>query len=189
MTARQTLGGFIPSNGVGTGFSRRALEMLAQRHANRIFEPGCLTEDYENGFRVRQLGLKQQFIPVHVRHGRPIATREYFPHEFGRAIRQRTRWITGIGLQSWEFHSARETLDHLYWFWRDRRSLIGNLVTPLTNIVFVYGTGTWLWANAHHVAWGLSREASSIERAGIAGLALQALHTGLRIGFSHRIYG
>lgn len=189
MMARQTLGGFIPSNGVGTGFSRRALEMLAERHSNRIFEPGCLTEDYENGFRVRGLGLKQQFIPIHIRHGRPIATREYFPHEFGLAVRQRSRWVTGINLQSWEFHSPRETFDHLYWFWRDRKGLVGNVVTPLTNIVFVYGAATWCWAHAHHIAWGLAREASSIERAGIAGLALQGLHTALRIGLSRRIYG
>ena len=189
MMARQTLGGFIPSNGVGTGFSRRALEMLAQQHSNRIFEPGCLTEDYENGFRVRKLGLPQQFIPIHIRHGRPIATREYFPHEFGLAVRQRSRWVTGINLQSWEFHSPRETLDHLYWFWRDRKGLVGNMVTPLTNIVFVYGAATWSWAIAHHSVWGLAREASSIERAGIAGLTLQALHTLLRIGLTCRIYG
>ena len=189
MMARQTLGGFIPSNGVGTGFSRRALEMLAERHSNRIFEPGCLTEDYENGFRVRKLGLKQQFIPIHIRHGRPIATREYFPDEFGLAVRQRSRWVTGINLQSWEFHSPRETFDHFYWFWRDRKGLVGNIVTPLTNIVFVYGAATWGWAHVHHLAWGLAREASSIERAGLAGLSLQAVHTLLRIGLSQRIYG
>ena len=39
MPARQLLGGFIPSNGVGTGFSRRALETLAEKYSNRIFEP------------------------------------------------------------------------------------------------------------------------------------------------------
>jgi len=189
MMARQTLGGFIPSNGVGTGFSRKALEMLAAAHSNRIFEPGCLTEDYENGFRVRKLGLPQQFIPIHIRNGRPIATREYFPHEFGLAVRQRSRWVTGINLQSWEFHGFRETLDHLYWFWRDRKGLVGNLVTPLTNIVFVYGAITWSWAVAHHAPWGLAREASSIERAGLAGLTLQAMHTILRMGLASRIYG
>jgi adsorption protein B len=189
MMARQALGGFIPSNGVGTGFSRRALEMLAARHSNRIFEPGCLTEDYENGFRVRKLGLKQQFIPILIRHGRAIATREYFPHEFSLAVRQRSRWVTGINLQSWEFHGVRESLEHVYWFWRDRKGLIGNIVTPLTNMVFVYGAVTWSWAEAHHAAWGLAREASSIERAGVAGLTLQALHTVLRIALCRRIYG
>jgi adsorption protein B len=189
MIARQVLGGFIPSNGVGTGFSRRALEMLAERHSNRIFEPGCLTEDYENGFRVASLGLRQQFIPIQIRHGRPIATREFFPLDFALAIRQRSRWVTGINLQSWEFHSFRETMKHLYWFWRDRKGLIGNLVTPLTNLVFLYGVATWMWAHGHHTAWGLAREASSIERAGEAGLTLQGVHTVIRILCSRRIYG
>src|SRR6266853_5443918 len=128
MPARQLLGGFIPSNGVGTGFSRRALETLAEWYSNRIFEPACMTEDYENGFRIRRLCLPQKFIPIHFRHGRPIATREYFPTTFRMAVRQRTRWIMGITLQSWEYHSAYETSRHLYWFWRDRKALIGNLV-------------------------------------------------------------
>jgi adsorption protein B len=46
-----------------------------------------------------------------------------------------------------------------------------------------------MWAHGHHTAWGLAREASSIERAGEAGLALQAFHTALRIGFSQSVYG
>ncbi len=163
--------------------------MLAERHSNRIFEPGCLTEDYENGFRVAGMGLPQQFIPIHIRQGRPIATREYFPRRFGLAIRQRSRWVTGINLQSWEFHSPRETVRHLYWFWRDRKSLIGNLVTPLTNLVFLYGAATWLWAHGHHTAWGLAREASAIERAGEAGLTLQGVHLLIRVACSRRIYG
>src|SRR5947209_3486222 len=47
--ARQQLGGFLPSNGVGTGFSRAALDELAADRGGRIFDPECLTEDYENG--------------------------------------------------------------------------------------------------------------------------------------------
>jgi adsorption protein B len=43
MPVRQALGGFIPSNGVGTAFSRRILQRLAIAYGNRIFEPGCLT--------------------------------------------------------------------------------------------------------------------------------------------------
>ena len=145
--------GFIPSNGVGTGFSRKALELLAATYSNRIFEPACLTEDYENGFRVAHLGLSQKFIPVRIRHGRPIATREYFPRGFAGAVGQRSRWITGIGLQSWEFHSFGETARHAYWFWRDRKSLVGNMVGPLTNLFFVYGAATLAWAVSTHHAW------------------------------------
>ncbi|HVW85422.1 MAG TPA: glycosyl transferase family protein [Bryobacteraceae bacterium] len=189
MVARQMLGGFIPSNGVGTGFSRRALEKLAEHHQNRIFEPGCLTEDYENGFRVRRLGFRQKFIPIQIRHGRPIATREYFPHEFGAAVRQRSRWVLGITLQSWDFHSAQETIQHLYWFWRDRKGLAGNLVTPLTNIVFAYGATTWAWARITHQDWGFARETASFSAAWVTGLGLQAMHTAIRCWCSQRIYG
>jgi adsorption protein B len=189
MIGRQFLGGFIPSNGVGTGFSRRALEAMAEQSNNRIFEPGCLTEDYENGFRVARMGMSQKFIPIHFRHGRAIATREYFPRDFHSAVGQRSRWVTGIDLQSWEFHDARETLRHFYWFWRDRKGLVGNLVTPVTNILFVYGVITFIWAQAVHQPWGLAYAASSITRASEAGLSLQALHTAARMWFSSRIYG
>jgi bacteriophage N4 adsorption protein B len=189
MIGRQAMGGFIPSNGVGTGFSRRALEAVAEISNNRIFEPGCLTEDYENGFRVARMGMKQKFIPIHIRHGRAIATREYFPRDFHSAVRQRSRWVTGINLQSWEFHSPRETLRHFYWFWRDRKGLVGNLVTPLTNVLFGYGVLTFLWSEVVRVPWGLAHEASSILRASEAGLSLQAVHTAARIACSWRIYG
>ena len=189
MPARQFLGGFIPSNGVGTGFSRTALEALAAAHSNRIFEPACLTEDYENGFRVRRLGMAQKFIPIVLRHGRPIATREFFPRTFSTAIRQRSRWVTGITLQSWEFHGSRESLQHLYWFWRDRKSVVGNLVTPLTNVLFLYGVVTWSWAHATHHDWRLAHYANNMEGLCIVGLSLQGLHTAIRIWCSRRIYG
>jgi len=189
MPARQLLGGFIPSNGVGTGFSRVALEMLAEAYSNRIFEPACLTEDYENGFRIKRLGLPQKFVPIQVRHGRPIATREYFPLRFRSAVRQRSRWITGITLQSWEFHSARETLRHFYWFWRDRKGLAGNLITPLANILFVWGLSTWSWSQATHHAWLLAREMSRFYPIYMIGLSIQALQTGVRAVCSARIYG
>jgi adsorption protein B len=189
MVGRGFLGGFIPSNGVGTGFSRYALEMLAAHFSNRVFEPGCLTEDYLNGFRIHSLGMAQRFIPIQFRHGRPIATREYFPLRLGKAVTQRTRWMIGITLQSWEYLSPRGNLGYLYWFWRDRRSLIGNLVTPLTNIVFLYGVLTLALAHATHRGWGLARESSSIEFFFKAGLGLQAVHIAIRTWCSARIYG
>jgi adsorption protein B len=189
MPARQLLGGFIPSNGVGTGFSRRALEMIAAQHSNRIFEPACVTEDYENGFRIRRLGLPQKFIPIHFRQGRPIATREYFPRHFTRAIRQRTRWIMGITLQSWEYHPAGETFRHLYWFWRDRKGLIGNLLTPVSNILFLAGLSSWTWSWATHHSWLLAREMSWVSPLFGIGLLIQGIQITIRSACSARIYG
>ncbi|HWE50724.1 MAG TPA: glycosyl transferase family protein [Bryobacteraceae bacterium] len=189
MMARQFLGGFIPSNGVGTGFSREALEGLAQTHSNRIFEPACLTEDYENGWRIHNMGMRQKFIPVQIRYGRAIATREYFPLTFGTAVRQRSRWVTGIGLQSWEFHSARETVRQGYWFWRDRKSVIGNLASPLTNLLFLYGVSSWVRATMGHEAWALAAETRRFAPVYAAGLGMQAVQMAIRAGCSARIYG
>ena len=52
MPARQLLGGFIPSNGVGTGFSRRALELLARN----VFEPDLRAGVHDRGLRERLPG-------------------------------------------------------------------------------------------------------------------------------------
>lgn len=136
---RQALGGFIPSNGVGTGYARTVLEKLAAANANRIFEPACLTEDHENGYRIHRLNCTQLFIPIRELDGGPMATREYFPRNFRAAIKQRTRWTMGISLQFWERHGWRAPRNQLYWFWRDRKGLIGNLLAPAANLLFVYG--------------------------------------------------
>jgi adsorption protein B len=189
MIARQLLGGFIPSNGVGTGYSRRALEQLAERHSNRIFEPAALTEDYENGLRIHELGLPQKFVPVMIRKGRPLATREFFPNTLRDAVRQRSRWILGIALQSWEFHSLRDTMGQIYWFWRDRKGILGNLATPLLNLTFLYGLVTWILAVFRRQTWGLASAAAPIASACVAGLALQGVHMVFRIWCSSRIYG
>jgi hypothetical protein len=63
MPARGLSGSFLPSNGVGTGYSRAVLERLAEERGNRVFEPDSLTEDYESGVRIR-LGFRQFFAPL-----------------------------------------------------------------------------------------------------------------------------
>jgi adsorption protein B len=190
LPVRQLLGGFLPSCGVGTGYSRNALDRLASAHSNCIFEPKCLTEDYENGFRLHRLGSSQLFVPVTKRKGKIVATRGYFPRRFRSAVKQRTRWVMGIGLQSWEMNGWRETVGQLYWLWRDRKGLIGNLLSPVANLVFLYGVMSW-YAN------GMTADASHLILNGNAwivdtfvfSLTLQAVHMAMRIRFSARIYG
>ncbi len=190
LPVRQFLGGFLPSCGVGTGFSRSALDRLGAAYGNRIFEPKCLTEDYENGFRLHRLGCSQFFIPLTYRSGGLVATRGYFPRRFRPAVKQRTRWVMGISLQSWEMHGWRETLAQLYWFWRDRKGLIGNLVGPAANGVFLYGVAQWcMGGNIGSPLRLLLNGRGWI--VGVFGLSLvmQAIHIALRIRFSARIYG
>lgn len=133
---RGHLGGFLPANGVGTGFARAVLERFRHERGN-AFDPECLTEDYETGFRIHAEGYRQIFLPVDGSRG-PVATREYFPRQWRAAVRQRTRWVAGITLQGWERHGWRVPPRQMYWFWRDRKGLAGNLLSPFANFTFFY---------------------------------------------------
>ena len=59
MLVRESLGGFVPSAGVGTGYRREALEKLAHASSNQLFAPEALTEDYENGLRMFRLDARR----------------------------------------------------------------------------------------------------------------------------------
>lgn len=190
MPGRQILHGFIPSNGVGTGYSRWAMEHLARR-GGRIFEPECLTEDYENGLRIHYLGAPQLFMPVRFHEGAPVATREFFPQTARGAIRQRTRWVTGIALQSWERHGFHGDLGTLYWLWRDRKGLIGNPVSMITTLMFLYGAVTWGVSQFTGGPWGMGHLTESPRVLYLLSMTttLQFLHLGVRMWCTSRIYG
>ncbi|MBM3774615.1 MAG: glycosyl transferase family protein [Acidobacteria bacterium] len=147
LPVRQMLGGFIPGAGVGVGFSREALEKLAAR-SGRPFDPDCLTEDYETGFRIHGLGRRQLFLAPRVSEGRLLATRGVFPRDFTAAVRQRARWTIGIALQSWERHGWGRGAGQVYWFWRDRKAILGNLLSPVANLLFLQllfsGEPSWI---------------------------------------------
>lgn len=185
--ARQILGSFLPSNGVGTGFSRAALERLAETSGNRIFEPECLTEDYENGLRLHRLGFRQKFLPLR-RGSDPLATREYFPRTRRGAIRQRTRWITGICLQSQERNGWRANPRDFYWFWRDRKGLLANPVSVLANAFFIWGFFRWVTALLTGGVWQLGR--TVFHPALVAAMLLLPLfRTSVRMACVSRYFG
>lgn len=187
---RQWLGGFLPSNGVGTGFARQALERLAAKDG-KVFNPGMLTEDYEIGLRLHKAGFRQKFLPLEWRQGRPLATREFFPDTISRAIRQRTRWITGICLQGWEQHGWRARPRQLYWYWRDRKGLVGNLVSIAANLLAVYAMVTLGLCRAAGAPWNVGACIAQSPLSGTVGivLCLQAVATLSRTALSARIYG
>lgn len=131
---RQKLRMPIPSAGVGTFFSFRILDVLGRRFGT-WFEEGNLTEDYEVSMKIARLNGKQKFMLLQDPLGEMIATREYFPSDFGRSIRQKTRWTTGIGLQTmlkWGNYASPfvnanwKTLMGRYGLWRDRKALWAN---------------------------------------------------------------
>lgn len=191
MPARLHMGSFLPSSGVGTGFRRDVLEELATRHGNRIFEPTCLTEDYENGLRVYERGYAQLFVSPGPAGAECVATREFFPQRFRAAVRQRTRWVTGIALQGWQRRGWRGSWSTRYWFWRDRKGLVGHPLSLLANVLTAYGALTWAWAWSGGTAWGLAGVASAPRWQSLFALvtALQTVRLVSRAARVHRFYG
>ena len=104
------------------------------------------------------------------------------------AIRQRSRWILGIGLQSWERNGWRGSLPEVYWFWRDRKGLLGNPLSLLSNFVFLYGVLTWIAAQIAGAPWGLARY-SLHPALLIATLAIQIVQSAVRMSCCARFYG
>jgi len=180
MQVRAMLGGFLPGAGVGTGYRRDALDGLAEAECNRVFEPAALTEDYENGWRLFRLGCSQAFVPLW-RNARNdfLATREYFPRDWTSALKQRTRWVMGIALQTWQRHGWSGSMGEIYWLWRDRKGLVANPLSLAANLIFVYGAATNLWARIEPPAAHLA----------LATLSLAALRMANRVWYVARIYG
>lgn len=134
LPVRQALGMPVPSAGVGTFFSWRILEKMGPRFGY-WFDEGNLTEDYEISLRIARMGGKQRFLFMLAPGGELLSTREYFPSELGRSVRQKTRWTIGIGLQTaarWGNYGVFTKFPGLkdfimaYALWRDRKALWAN---------------------------------------------------------------
>ncbi len=189
MRARQFSGSFLPSCGVGTGFARHILEQLARERNNVVFNPASLTEDYEVGVYVYNAGFRQHFAPLTENEKGLIATREFFPRRIRSAIRQRTRWVTGIALQSWARDGWRGSFSCRYWFWRDRKGLFVNPLSLLTNMLFVAGLADLIESAIRHRPWLFAVSNPAVLNLCLSASLLQCLRTGLRMLHSGRIYG
>ncbi|MGJ5818542.1 glycosyl transferase family protein [Paludibaculum fermentans] len=159
LETRVQLGGFLPGCGVGTAFRREALDQLAEASQNCIFNPGSLTEDYDNGLRMFRMGCRQAMLPLETAGGSLVATREYFPRRAAQAMRQRSRWVTGNALQAWERFGWGQDLPSPWvqrWFlWRDRKGIWGNPLSLLCNLILLYGVVSWCVNTSAHREWPL----------------------------------
>jgi len=146
LVVRESLLGEVPSAGVGTCFSHRAMRALSQETANQPFNTESLTEDYDFSYRLAKLGMRQVFVRFPVGYtvtrrslltGREreiemesvVAVREYFPDTFRAAYRQRARWILGIVFQGWLEMAWRGNWRTRYILLRDRKGVITSVVT------------------------------------------------------------
>lgn len=128
MIVRNWLGAAVPGAGVGSAIARHVLEKLG----DEPFARQSLTEDYELGLRTARVGFRTRFLPCRTTNGRLIATRAFFPSTLHDAVRQKTRWMHGIALQSWDRLGWNGSWPNLWMQLRDRRG-------PLAAILMATG--------------------------------------------------
>jgi bacteriophage N4 adsorption protein B len=155
MTVRENISGVVPSAGVGTCFSRKALLALNAETQNQPFNTLSLTEDYDIGNRLAHMGMRSIFAIFPVQFlvkqeswfskrtaepklvDMPLCVREYFPDTFRTAYRQKARWTLGIGLQSWEQIKFTGSLAAKYLLLRDRKGVLTALISMLAYFLLI----------------------------------------------------
>ncbi|MGL5309736.1 MAG: phage adsorption protein NrfB, partial [Plesiomonas shigelloides] len=165
---REAIAGQVPSAGVGTCFSRRAVMALLKDGDGIAFDVQSLTEDYDIGFRLKTKGMEEIFvrfpvIPTEPTGKRPwlqsqrsantICVREYFPDTFTTAMRQKSRWIIGIVFQGFKTHRWSDNLTINYFLWRDRKGAISNFLSFAAMILMLQLIVLYLYQHFWPDAW------------------------------------
>jgi len=133
---RQHFSGFVPSAGVGTAFNRWIVEFVGSSYAKNIFRSAFLTEDYDLALRLA-LG-KANLLFAYKPFGINCATRAYFPNTMRAAVRQKSRWVTGICLQSWKSIGWMGDAKFRFILYRDRKAILTNAINFCAYVVIAY---------------------------------------------------
>lgn len=161
MPVREALAGQVPSAGVGTCFSRRAVLALIDAGNGVAFDVQSLTEDYDIGLRLKAWGMAEIFVRFPVvryqrhqsvkcrlgqneRESHVICVREYFPDRLETAVRQKSRWIIGIVYQGYRTHGWARKPSLNYFLWRDRKGAINNFVSFAAMLILIQLIGIWM---------------------------------------------
>jgi bacteriophage N4 adsorption protein B len=167
LVVREALAGQVPSAGVGTCFSRRAVTVLIEAGNGIAFDVQSLTEDYDIGFRLKALGMKEIFVRfpvvepkdravrhhvsesgISVRESNVVSVREYFPQSLSYAVRQKSRWIIGIVYQGFKTHRWASSGTLNYFLWRDRKGVITNFTSFLALLLAAQLLVIWIYQQA-----------------------------------------
>ncbi|CAN5211163.1 hypothetical protein BH09PSE3_BH09PSE3_02670 [soil metagenome] len=128
MVVREAIGAGIPAAGVGCAFARDMIGRIAESRGGVPFDHDSLTEDYELGLRVAELGGRGIFVRLPHTGGGIVAVRAHFPATLDEAVRQKSRWIAGIALSGWDRLGWRGGLAESWMRLYDRRALAGATV-------------------------------------------------------------
>ena len=209
MYAREEMGGVVPSAGVGTAFSRAAIEYLAAKNGGSPFKVGQLAEDYMVGLELCRSGYRAGFIDYPVERevtrrrgdGREskkkvtelVAVREHFPHKFFQSVKQKARWIIGTAFQGWEQGGWWGSPAVRYTLVRDRKAplvhginLAGYAVVGY--VLFGWGLSFTPWHQSIFVR-PLFEADSWLWRIVLLDLGLLTYRVVQKVSFVSRIYG
>ena len=109
LVVRESLVGSVPSAGVGTCFSRRALLALNAETDNQPFNTESLTEDYDVGARLGKMGMQSIFARFPVQ----FATRRKAWFGLGKAdgVGDDVGDAGGLAFRFAAFHKFADPLD------------------------------------------------------------------------------
>ena len=147
LVARTSVGSFVPSAGTGFALSRDLLDSFPDHN---VFPVGSLTEDYKLSLQLKQMGFDVHYALENVTRLRSdgttarefIATRSMFPSTYKAAVRQKTRWIYGITMQTFKlkdiFKNKELNFASKYSLYKDWKAKFGNLVLGPGYMIFAY---------------------------------------------------
>lgn len=153
---RESIKAHVPSAGVGTAFSEKAIQVLIDSSESKEpFATNSLTEDYRTSLSLRIHNLKVVFVTQSIIRMRwqkklfsrgyvqkpfkeYIATRAMFPQEYSKAVRQKARWIIGIVFQEWDHNKWPNSWAIRYSLIHDRKSFITHFINGFGYFVFLY---------------------------------------------------
>jgi cellulose synthase/poly-beta-1,6-N-acetylglucosamine synthase-like glycosyltransferase len=187
------LGAAMPLAGTGCAVTPAVLALVAEARGGDPFDATSLTEDYELGLRLADLGARGLFARVAADEtGTVVAVRAYFPCTLASSARQKTRWMMGIALAGWDrtgWARPRAVADH--WMrMRDRRAplavvilAVGYLAMPIWVMSLLLharaGPASPYPGDAYPIAFWLL----------VANTVLLAWRLGMRMVFTARSYG
>ncbi|SFN97816.1 glycosyl transferase family protein [Sphingomonas sp. OK281] len=198
IVVRTLIGAAMPLAGTGCAIAPGMLAKVADARGGDPFDATSLTEDYELGLRLAELGARGLFarlvddVAGGTGTGGVVAVRAYFPGTLAESVRQKTRWMTGIALAGWDrtgWARGHALADH--WMrMRDRRA-------PLAVVLLATGylaVPAWIASLSMH---GGAASASSYANGAypvalwllVANAVLLVWRMAVRMVFTGRSYG
>ncbi len=158
LVVREAIGASLPLAGVACAIDRGILGRLAFANGNQPFDQESLTEDYELGLRIGALGCRAIMARVFDENNILVATRACFPHTLDTAVRQKTRWLTGIALAGWDRLGWKGGLAEFWMRLRDRKAMLAAVILLavylclLLTVVLLIANSVGLY---HHKSFGV----------------------------------